>query len=278
MSEKLIKTFRSDIKSCKDYCLTERTLCIICRDGKFGIAERHGDGKLTDVINCDYDYIDTFCAESGFTNMITVLRGGKWGLYAFRWTVNSNSDRINCEEIAGCEYDIITVHQKQKIAFLMNETGNRYYNPGSGRLSGYCGCGLSEDGSLLECVADGIQKWINIETDTVIYARPTSRYVAGERICEDIYEFSVYFDKDAGWGDPDWHETSDIVYFDRDLKTSYVAFDVYGTKLQTEGFAGYSKIYAVHFLKEKKTYCIDNFDSVWDLDDFLEIAEEIEYI
>lgn len=89
MSAKIIKTIRVDIKSCKDYYITERTLCIICRDGKFGIAEKHESGKLTVIIDCEYDYIDTFCAEKGFTNMIAALRGDKWGLYAFRWTVSS---------------------------------------------------------------------------------------------------------------------------------------------------------------------------------------------
>ena len=41
MSAKIIKTICVDIKSCKDYYISERTLCIICRDGKFGIAEKH---------------------------------------------------------------------------------------------------------------------------------------------------------------------------------------------------------------------------------------------
>ena len=67
MSAKIIKTIRVDIKSCKDYCITERTLCIICRDGKFGVAERRENGKMTVIIDCKYDYIDTFCGENGFT-------------------------------------------------------------------------------------------------------------------------------------------------------------------------------------------------------------------
>ena len=277
MSEKIIKTIRVDIKSCKDYYITERTLCIICRDGKFGIAEKHEGGKLTVIIDCEYDYIDTFCGENGFTNMIAVLRGDKWGLYAFRWTVSSKSDKINCEKVANCEYDTITIHQKHKVAFLMNGTGNRYYNLWSGRLSGYCGCSISKDGSMLECVSDGMQRWIDIVTDTVIYARPTSRYVEGERICENIYEFSVYYDKDAERGDPDWHETSDIVYFDRDSKTSYVAFDTYCVSLQTEGFAGYCKRYDVHFKEENESVHISDSDYEWDFGKFFEIAEEIEY-
>ena len=277
MSAKIIKTIRVDIKSCKDYYITERTLCIICRDGKFGIAEKHEGGRLTVIIDCEYDYIDTFCAENGFTNMIAVLRGDKWGLYAFRWTVSSKSDKINCEMIADCEYDTITIQQKRKVAFLMNETGNRYYNLWSGKLSGYCGCSISEDGSMLECVSDGMQRWIDIVTDTVIYARPTSRYVIGEKICNDIYKFDVYYDKDAEWGDPDWHETSDIVYFDRDSKTSYVAFDIRGVKLQTKGFADYIKRYDVHFKKENESFHISDSDYEWDFGKFFEIAEEIEY-
>lgn len=125
MSAKIIKTIHVDIKSCKDYCITERTLCIIYRDGKFGIAEKYDSGRLTVVIDCEYDYIDSFCGENGFTNMIAVLRGDKWGLYAFRWTVSSQSNKINCEKVADCEYDTITIHQKQKVAFLMNKKGKQ---------------------------------------------------------------------------------------------------------------------------------------------------------
>ncbi len=277
MSAKIIKTIRVDIKSCKNYWITEKILCVICHDGKFGIAEKHDSGRLTVIIDCEYDYIDTFCGENGFTNMIAVLRGDMWGLYAFRWTVSSKSNKINCEKVADCEYNIITIHQKQKVAFFMNETGNRYYNLWSGKLSDYGGCGFTSDGSLLEFVSDGLQRWIDIITDTVIYARPTSRYVEGERICEDIYKFSVYYDKDAEWGDPDWPETSDIVYFDRDSKTSHVAFDVCGVSLQTEGFGGYCKRYDVHFKKEKESYHISDSDYEWDFGKFFEIAEEIEY-
>ena len=278
MSAKVIKTIRVDIKSCKDYCLTERMLCIIYRNGKFGVAERHESGKLTAIIDSEYDYIDTFCAENGFTNMITVLRGDKWGLYAFRWTVSSKSNKINCEMVAECEYDTITILQKQKVAFLMNETGNKYYNLWSGRLSGYCGCSISEDGSLIEFVSDGIQKWIDIVTDTVIYARPTSRCIIGEKVCEDMYEFTVYFDKDAERGDPDWVETSDLVFFDRNTRTSYVAFDVYCVVLTTHSFAWPYKRYYLHFDQHDKEYCIYKEDFKWNLDDFFKIAEEIEYI
>ena len=278
MSAKIIKTIRVDIKSCKDYCITERVLCIIFRDGKFGVAERYESGRLSTIINCEYDYIDTFCEENGFTNMITVLRGDRWGLYAFRWTASTKSNKINCEMVADCEYDTITIHQKQKVAFLMNETGNRYYNLWSGKLSNYGGCGFSEGGCLLEYCSDGVVKWIDIITDTVIYARPISRCVEGERICEDIYEFSVYYDKDAERGDPDWIETSDLVFFHRNTKTSYIAFDVYCTALTTHGFACPYKRYYINFKHHGKEYCIYKENSKWNLDDFLGFAEEMEYV
>ena len=110
-----------------------------------------------------------------------------------------------------------------------------------------------------------------------INARQKSRSVIVEKLSKDIYKFAVYYDKDAEWGDPDWHETSDIVYFDRDSKTSYVAFDIRDVKLQTKGFADYIKRYDVHFKKENESVHISDSDYEWDFGKFFEIAEEIEY-
>ena len=48
-------------------------------------------------------------------------------------------------------------------------------------------------------------------------------------------------------------------------------------KLQTKGFADYSKRYDVHFKKENESFHISDSDYEWDFGKFFEIAEEIEY-
>lgn len=272
MSAKIIKTIRVDIKSCKDYYLTERTLCIICRDGKFGIEEKHESGRLATIIDCEYDYIDTFCAENGFTNMIAVLRGDKWGLYAFRWTVSSKSDDINCETVADCVYDTITIHQKLKVAFLMDETGSRYYNLWSGRLSDYCGCSLSQGGSLLECCSDGLQKWIDIVTDTAVYARALDGYTDPEKISYNVYIFKTYYENDG----VDECEM-DLVVYNPYLKVSYVVFDVDKVTFETQNNADYYTIHTMTFIKDAVKYTVSHCDHDWQTEEFLNIAEEIDY-
>ena len=238
MSAKIIKTIRADIKSCKDYCIIEKMLCIICRNGKFGVAERRENGKMTVIIDCEYDYIDTFCGENGFTNMIAVLRGDKWGLYAFRWTVSSKSNKINCEKVTDCEYDTITIHQKQKVAFLMNETGNRYYNLWSGRLSDYCGCRISEDGSMLECCQDGMQKWIDIVTDIVICATSIDKYTDCEKIAYNLYLFKTYYLNDG------IDECKmDLVAYNPYLKVSYLVSNVEKVCFETQNMPDYYTTY-----------------------------------
>ena len=88
---------------------------------------------------------------------------------------------------------------------------------------------------------------------------------------------NVYYDKDAERGDPDWIETSDLVFFNRNTNTSYVAFDVYCTALTTHGFAWPYKRYYINFKHHGKEYCIYKENSKWNLDDFFGIAEEMEY-
>lgn len=272
MSAKIIKTIRVDIKSCRNFCIIEKSLCIICCDGKFGIAEKHENGKLTVIIDCEYDYIDTFCAENGFTNMIAVLRRDKWGLYAFRWTVSSKSNKINCEMIADCEYDTITIHQKHKVAFLMNGTGNRYYNLWSGKLSGYCGCSISEDGSLLECCSDGMQRWIDIVTDTVIYAIAIDKYTGCKKIAYNLYLFKTYYlNNDAD------ECKMDLVVYNPYLKVSYVVFDVDKVSFEIQNNTDYYTTHTMTFIKETAKYTVVHCDRDWRTEEFLNIAEEVDY-
>ena len=134
---KIIKTFYADIKSCKDYTLLTKELCIVSRDGKFGLAERHINGKLSLLIDCEYDYIDSFCPEGYYSNIVGVLKNGKWGLYAFKYTVSTKSNKIDCKQVAECDYDFVSVNISPDIAVLhkRNETGYRYYNLNSDRIS-----------------------------------------------------------------------------------------------------------------------------------------------
>ena len=73
---KVLKHFDAEIISCKDYHREFRKICIIYRDGKYGLAEMDKTGypRIVDIlIECKYDHIDTFCAFCGFSNITFIL-------------------------------------------------------------------------------------------------------------------------------------------------------------------------------------------------------------
>ena len=277
MSAKIIKTIRVDIKSCKDYYITERTLCIICRDGKFGIAEKHENGKLTVIIDCEYDYIDTFCAENGFTNMIAVLRGDKWGLYAFKWTVSSKSNKIDCKQIAGCEYDSVYASRSPKVAVLCQRNKGfrcRYYNLNSNRLSLFYRDVYPRDEHYFECITEDEVKCIDIETDSVIYL--WNRKHIDEAYLERISR-NIYLLIKANYDEPIGEHKSDLVFFNKNLRVSYVIKDIDCLSISRSGLEQWKDNYIFTFRKEGDKHIISIHNDEWDIESIKAIAKEVEY-
>lgn len=73
----------------------------------------------------------------------------------------------------------------------------------------------------MECCSDGLQKWIDIVTDTAVYARALDGYTDSEKISYNVYLFKTYYENDG----VDECEM-DLVVYNPYLKVSYVVFDV----------------------------------------------------
>ena len=46
-----------------------------------------------------------------------VLQNGRWGLYSFKYTVISKNEKIDCRQVAECEYDYISEFGADGLAF-----------------------------------------------------------------------------------------------------------------------------------------------------------------
>lgn len=272
---KVIKNFYTDITSCKDFIVDTRNLCIISRDGKFGVAEKHRNGRRTVLVDCEYDYIDTFCGEGGFTNMIAVLRGDKWGLFAFRWTVSSKSNKISCEEIVPCEYRSIQTFCNNTFAILIKrKNAVRYYNISSRKLSDfYEDYSDDENSSLFGFYTCRTQKWINVCSDIVIYECDKSDIVSFEKIWRSLFVLYHYECDNVSVRQC----RTDLIFYNPDILTSYLAEDVRYLRITTHDFEEWTANRVVTFMKGEDWHIISTADSKWDFDEIRKIAKEIDY-
>ncbi len=154
----------------------------------------------------------------------------------------------------------------------MNETGKRYYNLWSGKLSDYCGCGFTSDGSLLEFVSGGLQKWIDIVSDTAVYVRTLEGATDAGKICHNVYLFRNY-DEDL----INRKCKMDLVVYSPYIKASYVVSGVHSLHFETlENNNSYTK-YKMIFTKNGNDYSVTRCGGYLYTDELLKIAEEIDY-
>lgn len=275
---KILKHFNAGITSCKDYHREYRKICIICRDGKFGLAEMDKTGypRIVDVlIECKYDHIDTFCAFCDFSNMVCVYLDGKCGLYSFKHTVSSRSNRIDCKQITECEYDYISVNSSSDIAVLRkrDEFRCRYYNLNSDRLSPPYIKHISCDDQYFEYLTKKCVKIIDIETDSIIYSWSVKfGFVSSERITRNVYLFTKYLDDE-----PATEIKSDLVFFNKNLRVSYVIENIDCLHITRSGIDQWKDNYIFTFRKDGDKHIIAVNDNEWDVESVKEIAKEIEY-
>ena len=273
---KVLKHFDAEIISCKDYHREYRKICIICRDGKYGLAEMDKTGypRIVDIlIECKYDHIDTFCAFCDFSNMVCVYLDGKCGLYSFRWTVSSKSNKIDCKQIAECEYDFISVNSSSNIAVLRKRDKYRcrYYNLNSDRLSPFYVAVIPADEHYFECGKENTVKWIDIRTDSVIYSAE-DLCVHPQLLSRDLYLFTKY-DFDEVVGD----NKSDLVFYNRNLCVSYVIENIDSLNVTKNGYEDFEENIVLVFRKNSKKHIIATSDCEWDYDEIRKIAKEVEY-
>ena len=276
---KVLKHFDAEIISCKDYHREYRKICIICRDGKYGLAEMDKTGypRIVDIlIECKYDHIDTFCAFCDFSNMVCVYLDGKCGLYSFRWTVSSKSNKIDCKQIAECEYDFISVNSSSNIAVLRKRDKYRcrYYNLNSDRLSPFYVAVIPADEHYFECITEDEVKCIDIETDFVIYSwnRKHVDEAYPERISRNVYLLIK-----ANYDEPIGEHKSDLVFFNKNLRVSYVIKDIDCLNITRNGLEQWEDNYIFTFRKNGDKHIIAVNDNEWNIESIKAIAKEIEY-
>ncbi len=271
---RIVRTFHSDIKSCKDYYLSDRDMCIICCDEKFGLAEKLGNGRLDILIDCQYDYIDPFCYGYCYSNAVGVVLNGKWGLYVFKYTVNYKSRKIDCVQISECEFDNINVGKNSEIFVLNKKDSCRYYNLNTNSLSEKCEGILFEDKDCLGCYAENITRWVDDYTDTIIYS--TESLTFPEILSRDVYLFAEYdFD---GENLIYSNINSNLVFFNRNLRVSYVIEDIRNLTVTRNGFESFEENIVFLFGKDDKKYIITVNNDEWNIEDIKEISKEVEYM
>lgn len=279
---KILKHFDAEIISCKDYHREHRKICIICRDGKYGLAEMDKTGypRIVDIlIECKYDHIDAFCAFCDFSNMVCVYLDGKCGLYAFKWTVSSKSNKIDCKQIAECEYDSVYASRSPKVAVLRQRNKGfrcRYYNLNSDRLSPFYRDVYPCDEHYFECVIENSEvtwNYTDIQTDSVIYSRSgKDGLFFSERITRNVYLFTKYLD-DV----PATEIKSDLVFFNKNLKVSYVIENIDCLNITRNGLEQWEDNYIFTFRKDGDKHIISIHNDEWDIESIKSIAKEIEY-
>lgn len=275
---KVLKHFDAEIISCKDYHREFRKICIIYRDGKYGLAEMDKTGypRIVDIlIECKYDHIDAFCAFCDFSNMVCVYLDGKCGLYAFKWTVSSKSNKIDCKQIAECEYDFISVNSSSDIAVLRKRDKNRcrYYNLLSDRLSPFYVAVIPADEQYFKCIIGYEEKCIDTKTDSVIYSWSKKfGFVSSKKITRNVYLFTKYLD-DV----PATEIKSDLVFFNKNLKVSYVIENIDCLNITRNGLEQWEDNYIFTFRKDGDKHIISIHNDEWDIESIKAIAKEVEY-
>ena len=270
---KTVKRFTAVIVNCKNYCHEHRDIHIISRDGKFGIAEKSRNGKFTLLIDCKYDYIDSLNCGFDYSNVVGVMQNGRWGLYSFKYTVSTKSKKIDCKQIAECEYDFISAKHFSEIVILskQKECISRYYNVKSDTLSPFYEMILADDENYFECGTGNNIKWIDIQSNTEIYSA-NGLCVNPERLSDDVYLFTKY-DFDEVIGD----NKSDLVFYNRDLRVSYIIENIDCLNMIRNGFENFERNYVFTFRKDGKKRIVAVNDNEIDFDEIRKIAKELDY-
>ena len=268
---KIVKSFYADITEKKEFSfIRHREMCIITRDSKFGVAEKNENGTLDVLIDCRYDYIDTFCSEKGFTNANTVSIDGKYGLYAFSYS--TESDKTVCKLVVSCEYKNIYTLIGSIIIILETSNGLlRYYNILSEKLSAFYTSVSCDETGCLYCFCDNeSSKWIDPGTDKIIYECPETDWIYAEKVWKDFYVFSrfCYFDSYFE------HIKTDLVFCDDNRLATYVINDIAYLQITKYNYDRQGINIIVNFSKNAKRYVVATKDSRWDFDEITKILEE----
>ncbi|MBR4857686.1 MAG: hypothetical protein IKU08_00725 [Clostridia bacterium] len=268
---KIVKEFSSLIINRKNRSLETRRLCTIINNGKFGLAEKYKNGNLAILIDCKYDYIDAFCCRQNTSNVVGVLQNGRWGLYSFKYTVSSKNKKIDCRQVAKCEYDYIsaTVKYFSCVAVLHKRKNKlkRYYNFSSDRLSQYYEEIIPSNEHYFICISNKNIQWIDIQSDTVIY----NQYASAKKITEDIYLFIKYDSFESA------EEKSDLVFFNRKLRVTYIIEDIDCLNITRNGLEQWEDNYIFTFRKDGDKHIISVHNDEWDIESVKAIAKEVEY-
>ena len=268
---KIVKSFYADITEKKEFSfIRHREMCIITRDSKFGVAEKNENGTLDVLIDCRYDYIDTFCSEKGFTNANTVSTDGKYGLYAFSYS--TESDKTVCKLVVSCEYKNIYTLIGSIIIILETSNGLlRYYNMLSGKLSPFYTSVSCDETGCLYCFSDNeVHKWIDTLTDNITYECTETDFISAEKVWKDFYVFSCYCCLDSFVE----HVETDLVFCDDSCITSYVIKDITDLQITKYDYDRQGINIIVNFSKNAKRYVVATKDSRWDFDEITKILEE----
>lgn len=268
---KIVKEFSSLIINRKNHSIETRCLCTIINNGKFGLAEKYKNGNLAILIDCKYDYIDVFCCRRNTSNVVGVFQNGRWGLYSFKYTISSKNEKIDCRQVAKCEYDYIsaTVKYFSCVAVLHKQKNKlkRYYNFSSDRLSQYYEEILPSNEHYFICISNKNIQWIDIQSDTVIY----NKYASAKKITENIYLFIKYDSGESA------EVKSDLVFFNRKLRVTYIIEDIDSFSINFNGLDSFEENLVFTFQKDGKKYIVETVNSKWDFDEIRKIAKEIDY-
>ncbi len=268
---KIVKEFNALIKNRKKHSIETRRLCTIINNGKFGLAEKYKNGNLAILIDCKYDYIDAFCCRRNTSNVVGVLQNGRWGLYSFKYTVSSKNEKIDCRQVAECDYDYISAIVKyfSCVAVLHKQKNKlkRYYNFSSDRLSQYYEEILPSNEHYFICISNKNIQWIDIQSDTVIY----NKYASAKKITEDIYLFIKYDSFESA------EVKSDLVFFNRKLRVTYIIEDIDSFSINCNGLDSFEENLVFAFQKDGNKHIISVHNDEWDIESVKEIAKEIEY-
>lgn len=271
MSEdiKIVINFQTNIKSCKDYGYKIRDLCVFCQNGRYGLAEKHRNGRLTVLIECKYDFIDPLWRD--YSNMVGVLLNGKWGLYVFKYTISSKSNKIDCQKITDCEFDSISTGKYYEIAVLNKRTKCRYYNLNSYKLSPYYDGILFEDEICIGCCSDNTIRWFDIYTDSIIYS--TEDWSSPKVFANDIFFFI-----ETGANSQDNVRKADLIFFNRNLMVSYIIKGIEQINVLRNKVETFRENLVFILIENKNKHIITVNHNEWDVDEIKKVAKEVEYL
>lgn len=275
MSEeiRIVKHLESFIKSCKTYFGDYRKICIVTRNGKYGLAENDEKEGLKLLCEVEFDYIEPFYSRFGDANMFIVYTKGKYGLLAMDFTVSSISNDIGCNLIAKCEYDKITFSQENKIAFLYDDEKEqrRYYNPNTRHLSPWYRCFFERGIDSLICEKDNVWYLVDVSTDTVIYSCHRSKHI--KPLMQTI-QTDLFFIAECSCGKMVY---ADLIFYNRNLRVSYIIENISDLNITRNGFENFEENIVLAFKKDNKKHILAAKDSEWDFDEIRKIAKEVEY-